>query len=455
MSFIASFTLVVMILISANKLKTPLRRLIFGLSVSDAISSIANVLIPSMMPEGVLASGNQTTCEAVAFSLHFGGIASPLYTLALCIYYLHVIQYNTRDRDFAKRIEPWLHCISIGFPLLGAIVNLAMGMFNNNGFTCWISSQPPRCATIPDAVGECIRGANAEAYKWIFAGMPGTVSFVGIIYVMVVISWTVIQQERRNARHRFQVRQTGEGDRNTRRTSISAHLRMRRSSIVNLFSTGIRESGDNDNTQTYATRGVAASQRRVRNTVTQSLLYIAAFIITYIGYLVITMLEVVNKPAPFPLMVEHYIFTPLAGFFNILVYTRPKVSTVRRRRPEYWWFQAFWLVVKAGGEVPELPPRQQTNTLAPGNHTDVSAMRRRLAATAQPVSIIRDEVINEVSEPLNTTKQLNRGVSFQTEDVMVEQVELALVRREEEEFNVCEVDKRRLSIAHCALDIIL
>ena len=72
-SFIASFTLVVMILMSADKLKTPLRRLIFGLSVSDVIASISTILNPLMLPEGeFLAYGNQGTCEAVAFSNHIG-----------------------------------------------------------------------------------------------------------------------------------------------------------------------------------------------------------------------------------------------------------------------------------------------------------------------------------------------------------------------------------------------
>ena len=104
--------------------------------------------------------------------------------------------------------------------------------------------------------------------------------------------------------------------------------------------------------------------------------------------------------------------------------------------------------------MPELPPRQQTNNLeastASGNCIDING---RLAATAQPVSIIRDEVIlNEVSEPLNTTKQLDRGVSFQTEDDMVEQVELAFVRREEEEVVTEAPPSRSLHLGNYSLN---
>ena len=423
-----------MILMSTGKLKTPLRRLIFGVSVSDAISSISNVFQPLMLPDGVMSYGNQGTCEAVAFSFHFGTFASPLYTLALCIYYLQVIRYNTSDRDFAKRIEPWLHFLAIAFPLLGCIVNLAVGNFNSNGIICWINPEPYNCVDSPDV--DCMRGENFKFYALVFASPPGTVSFVGIVYIMAVISWTVIEQERRTARRRFQVQQTRNGGRNNR---LSITLRLR-NIVADVFSRGTREAGDSNsnNIPIYETLGARAAQNRVREAVTQSLLYIAAFIITYTGFIAICILLAVNATVPFPLMQEWAIFVPLAGFFNIFVYTRLKVSTVRRRRPEYWWFQAFWMVVKAGGDMPDIPRRQRTDIIAPGFHTDVSAMRRRLAALAQPVSSIRDEEINEVSEPPNSTKQLDRGVTFHADDNMVEAQELALVRSGEEEFAIDE-----------------
>jgi len=90
-------------------------------------------------------------------------------------------------------------------------------------------------------------------------------------------------------------------------------------------------------------------------------------------------------------------------------------------------------------------------------------MRRRLASPAQTVSSgIRDEAIDEVSEPLNTTKQLDRRASFFADDGMVERIELALLRIEEEEFNIdeeddCEVDiesplNRSLCLRHYSLN---
>ncbi len=40
----------------------------------------------------------------------------------------------------------------------------------------------------------------------------------------------------------------------------------------------------------------------------------------------------------------------MTGFFNILVYTRPHVVTVRRRHGDYLWLRAFLCVVKSCGD---------------------------------------------------------------------------------------------------------
>eukprot|EP00553_Chaetoceros_curvisetus_P005973 CAMPEP_0204619498 /NCGR_PEP_ID=MMETSP0717-20131115/5857_1 /ASSEMBLY_ACC=CAM_ASM_000666 /TAXON_ID=230516 /ORGANISM="Chaetoceros curvisetus" /LENGTH=240 /DNA_ID=CAMNT_0051633513 /DNA_START=90 /DNA_END=810 /DNA_ORIENTATION=+ len=44
---------------------------------------------------------------------------------------------------------------------------------------------------------------------------------------------------------------------------------------------------------------------------------------------------------------------PLSGFFNVIIYTRWNVSSWRRKHPECSRLQAFWLILKAGGDVPK------------------------------------------------------------------------------------------------------
>ena len=101
-------------------------------------------------------------------------------------------------------------------------MKLSVGNFNSSDVGCWIVSQPLNCADNPDV--ECIRGANAHIYRWVFADMPSIISLVGMVYIMIMISWTVITQERRNDRYRLQFEQTRDSNRNTRH-AFFRHLR--------------------------------------------------------------------------------------------------------------------------------------------------------------------------------------------------------------------------------------
>lgn len=50
------------------------------------------------------------------------------------------------------------------------------------------------------------------------------------------------------------------------------------------------------------------------------------------------------------ILVLSRIFTPLQGLFNICIYCRPHVISLRRRRPDVSWWHACWLTVKTGGD---------------------------------------------------------------------------------------------------------
>jgi len=43
---------------------------------------------------------------------------------------------------------------------------------------------------------------------------------------------------------------------------------------------------------------------------------------------------------------------PLGGFFNIVIFCRPKVSALRRRETDMSWIVALFRVIRAGGEIP-------------------------------------------------------------------------------------------------------
>ena len=57
----------------------------------------------------------------------------------LSIYYLLLIKYGVKEAVFAKRYEPWMHAICIGFPLATAIWGASIGLYEEVelGIACW------------------------------------------------------------------------------------------------------------------------------------------------------------------------------------------------------------------------------------------------------------------------------------------------------------------------------
>ncbi len=88
------------------------------------------------------------------------------------------------------------------------------------------------------------------------------------------------------------------------------------------------------------------------------------------------------------------IFYPLGGLFNILVYTRPKVLSLRRMNPQYYWFQAFVIVIRAGAVVPMVVVEEENSPPAresPAGQSSLSSggmMLRNLSSIETPPVIL-------------------------------------------------------------------
>eukprot|EP00553_Chaetoceros_curvisetus_P007501 CAMPEP_0204627022 /NCGR_PEP_ID=MMETSP0717-20131115/12876_1 /ASSEMBLY_ACC=CAM_ASM_000666 /TAXON_ID=230516 /ORGANISM="Chaetoceros curvisetus" /LENGTH=213 /DNA_ID=CAMNT_0051643133 /DNA_START=533 /DNA_END=1174 /DNA_ORIENTATION=+ len=83
----------------------------------------------------------------------------------------------------------------------------------------------------------------------------------------------------------------------------------------------------------------------------QATAYVAAFCFTYIPTVVAMACAMFWFYSPVLDAVSIFTY-PMGGFLNILVYTRPKIASLRRTHPEYSRFKCFWLVLRAGGEIP-------------------------------------------------------------------------------------------------------
>lgn len=85
------------------------------------------------------AIGNEVTCRAQGFIVQLS-IASPLYNTALSIYYLLVIRYQFSE-DEIRKLEPWMHYLTIIFSFSTATLGLALDLYKEARFGCWIASE--------------------------------------------------------------------------------------------------------------------------------------------------------------------------------------------------------------------------------------------------------------------------------------------------------------------------
>ena len=128
----------------------------------------------------------------------------------------------------------------------------------------------------------------------------------------------------------------------------------------------------------------------------QASLYVLAYFVTnfFPWYLVIVFEIMKQQPSDMSLLMTS-IFYPLGGLFNILVYTRPKVLSLRRKNPrQYSWFQAFVIVIRAGAVVPmvvveeENSPSLPRESLVFKNLTSINTRPVIILANALSLSII-------------------------------------------------------------------
>lgn len=98
--------------------------------------------------------------------------------------------------------------------------------------------------------------------------------------------------------------------------------------------TGTNESIKNRNTQV----------------VQQACLFIFAFMATLLPTFINRLYEEANGSSPFWLRLLARTAISMQGFFNVLVYTKPSVESIRKVRPDISWICAFLIVVKSGGD---------------------------------------------------------------------------------------------------------
>ena len=326
------------------------QRLMIGLSCSDVLMSVGLFTSTWPMPKDTPyvwgAAGNTVTCEFVGAIEQFG-VAAVMYNASLSIYYLLRIRNGWAVTKISKQIEPALHVIPIVFALATVIASLVLDLFNSGLFDCWIAPFPQGCqqswltSTGNGNAVPCIRGDNASLYQWVFDLIPKWTSILVVTVNMILIYYSVLRQEQQTMRFSMQQQVSGQASRRWncwpwRRKSgppdggITANNQDRStssaSSLSALGAPGVINSSSN-------LPGIARPKPKIaKRLARQSYLYVGALYLTYIPVIVTRATELATGFVYYEMLLTISITIPLQGFWNMLVYVRPRYLRARERQ---------------------------------------------------------------------------------------------------------------------------
>ncbi|GFH44284.1 predicted protein [Chaetoceros tenuissimus] len=109
-----------------------------------------------------------------------------------------------KERDIARKVEPWIHVVPNGFAIASAIFLLAKSQYAPlpEKHICWIGAYSQGCIGDPDV--ECERGsAKTPIYGNFLAVIPFFIAYFLVFAIMMIIIHAIVQQNRKSDRWRM------------------------------------------------------------------------------------------------------------------------------------------------------------------------------------------------------------------------------------------------------------
>jgi len=267
--------------------------------------------------------GTMKTCEAQAFFIQLG-IITPFYNALLASYYYLTIRREWKEEEFKRKIEYAGHFLSVSWGLGTSIAGLSMKLFNNSIVWCWINTYPIGCGNGPEQT-PCIRGINAGIYRWIFYYGPLWLMIFLVAFFMSLVYLYVRSLDNKMDQYTRSYRQ------NAARTSTESGSSefhsggdRRRSLMARTFSTM--------NTETLNEQRRQRRNERSKAVANQGLFYAGTFALVWVFATIVRGMQLAGRSPPWIITFWFAVFTPSQGFFNFLVYIRPRLLKFLEQR---------------------------------------------------------------------------------------------------------------------------
>jgi hypothetical protein len=337
-----------------HKLKKPYHRILFMLSTTDLISSLSLAIMPpAFFSPNQKPSAIFSLDGFIVVSMNY---SSAWYNASLSAYFLLTIKYSYSERKIAQKVEPFIHGVSLIYPITSAIIGLVLQMYNpsTGNVGCWMNAYPENCEW--DADIECERGEGAYLFSLFAAIIPLVLVWIALIANNVAIYCFVRQLEARSSQYTFvsrnlpttrsQPRYVGssdepfESDFTAAPNSNSGVTDTQRLATITASLTPTRTTRPTSivrpqNQETFI---------KTRQIAVQSFFYVFAYLMVFIFAFFLFILESIDPVGfesgnYFPLQVLGAMFFPLQGLFDALIYLRPRYYRFRKHFPEKpWWF---------------------------------------------------------------------------------------------------------------------
>lgn len=306
-------------------------RLMLSMSTSDFIVSFAWFCTTWPIPKdedsldnpSEILYGNVGTmhsCTAQAFFIQLG-IITPFYNALLSLYYYLTIRREWKEEEFKWRVEIIGHFISISFGLGTSIAGLVMELYNNSLVWCWINSYPWKCGD-GDGQEPCVRGLNSNVYRWAFYYGPLWFMIVMVAFFMTLVyvyvrGLDVKMSQYTESYMQKAARASASADTEKSGEIEAASATGRRPSFIKSFSTTKMEVIKEQRKHRKNERSKAVAN--------QGLFYAGTFALVWVFGTTARAMQLAKKPVPWAILFLFAVFTPSQGFFNFLVYIRPKL----------------------------------------------------------------------------------------------------------------------------------
>ncbi len=281
--------------------------------------------------------GSIGTCEAQGFLSLLGTGFTLVTNSTLHLYFVCTLRFKMTEEKFKKWIMPAMFALATALSITFPMFALRNDLINPSPVygICFVIPYPFGCSNKEvdqeDASSiECIRGIGTFDLFYMLG--PRRILFGAVLVVMVVSLLLVII------------------------SVFEAEINIRKSRRIQNHT--LRYVSDTSSSATRSNRHERRMDdfKRTRSAMIQALMYIAAFLLTYVWSFIFMakFSSYTSESGPSNILsLLQTIFSPLQGFFNAVIFVYQKTYTLRRTKTDLSFFGAFKQVICEPSNVPQ------------------------------------------------------------------------------------------------------